>query len=137
VVTYRDRQLGCPRCGKRLERTTRHENWPCPGCGGVAVGVGELIRLLGRYAPDLLPRGGVAGLETPVRLTTDPPLRCAACSRPMDPVELHDVKLERCYQDELLWLDANQLDVVIDAAIADAESRKGWGQRLRDLLFAN
>ena len=36
-----------------------------------------------------------------------------------------------------MWFDATDLDRVIDVAIADHEARKGWGQKLRDLLFAN
>jgi Zn-finger nucleic acid-binding protein len=135
-VTYRDRLLSCPRCGATLERTTRHETWPCPACGGVAVELGELIRLLLRYAPELLPPGSNR-LATKPRATVSLPLRCAACTKPMQPVELHGVALDRCPHDELLWFEANQLDVVIDAAIADVEARRSWAQRLRDLLFAN
>lgn len=136
-MLYRDRLLSCPRCGKGLERKTRHGSWPCRACGGVAVELGELIRILGRFAPSLVPRGGIDGLETRASARTAPALRCPACTRPMTPVELHGVRLDRCYQDQLVWFDVHQLDVVIDAAIAGHEARKGWGQRLRDLLFAN
>jgi len=135
-VTYRDHLLTCPRCGATLVRTNRHETWPCPACGGVAVEVGELIRLLMRYAPELMPPG-TTRVATTQRSMSAPPLRCAACTRPMQPEYLHGVEVDRCVHDELLWFDAKQLDVAIDAAIADVEARRGWAQRLRDLLFAN
>lgn len=135
-MTYRDHLLTCPRCGATLVRTKRHETWPCPACGGAAVEVGELIRLLMRYAPELLPPGTNTISTTP-RATSAPPLRCAACTKPMQPQSLHGVRVERCVHDDLLWFDAKELDNAIDAAIADVEARRGWGQRLRDLLFAN
>ena len=135
-MTYRDHLLTCPRCGATLVRQSRKETWPCPACGGVAVEVGELIRILQRYAPELLPLG------TSTLLTARPPaagfaLRCPACTRAMQPLELHGVELERCPHHELLWFEAKQLDVVIDAAIGEALARKGWAQQFRDLLFAN
>lgn len=136
-MLYRDRMLTCPRCEATLQRRAATESWLCRGCGGVAVEISELIRILARFAPDLVPHGGVRGLETRALAATAPALRCAACNQPMTPVELHGVRLERCYQDQLVWFDETQLDVVIDAAIADHEARKGWGRRLRDLLFAN
>lgn len=135
-MTYRDHLLTCPRCGATLVRQTRHETWPCPACGGVAVELGELIRILMRYAPELLPVGA-STLSTTRRPAGGPALRCPACSRSMQPVELHGVELERCPHDEVLWFEAKQLDVVIDAAIGEVEARKGWVQRFRDLLFAN
>ena len=135
-MTYRDHLLTCPRCGATLVRQTRHETWPCPACGGVAVELSELIRILMRYAPELLP-DGANSLVTTRRAAAGPSLRCAACGRPMQRVELHGVNLDRCTHDELLWFEAKQLDVVIDAAIDEALARKSWGQRLRDLLFAN
>lgn len=136
-MTYRDHLLTCPRCGATLGREKRQEVWSCPACRGVAVETGELIRLLLRYAPDLMPDGGARGLVIAPRTATTPLLRCAACTRAMDRVLLHGVALERCTHDDLLWFEANELEDVIGAAIADVEARKGWGQRLRDLLFAN
>jgi Zn-finger nucleic acid-binding protein len=135
-VTYRDRLLTCPRCGKPLDRKTRRERWPCHACHGVAVEIGELIRLLARVVPELVPHG-TTRLDTPTRAPHEAALICAACGQPMTPVELHGVKLDRCYKDQLVWFDATELDKVIDIAIADQEARKGWTQKLRDLLFAN
>ncbi len=96
-----------------------------------------MIRLLLRYAPDLLPDGGARGLVIAPRTATTPVLRCAACTRAMERVWLRGVKLERCVHDDLLWFEANALEDVIGEVIADVEARKGWVQRLRDLLFAN
>lgn len=132
-MTYRDRLLTCPRCGKPLERRTRHEAWPCRSCHGVAVEVPELVRLIRRVVPDA---AGHA-LDTARRVSAVPSIACAACGGPMQPVQFHGVALDRCYRDDLVWFDAAQLDQVIDLAIADHEARKGLMQKLRDLLFAN
>lgn len=135
-MLYRDRLLTCPRCGDLLERSRRHESWRCGGCGGVAVDSGELVRILLRYAPGSLERGGLRGL--PTRAVAAPRgVGCAACGVPMRPLQLHGVRLDRCDHDRLVWFDTHQLDFVIDATIAEHEARKGWGRRLRDLLFAN
>lgn len=103
----------------------------------MAIEVGELIRLFLRFAPDLLPRGGASGLETLAWPSARPPINCAACGKPMEPVMLHGITVDRCYQDELVWFDARELDKLIDAAIAGHHARKGWAQRLRELLFAS
>ena len=130
-VLYRERILTCPRCEASLRSTARRELWPCGACGGVAVDAHELARTIARYAPtpDVL--------DLPAAASPSRALLCAACNLPMQPLELHGIRLDRCDRDRLVWLDAHQLDVMIDAAIADHEARKGWGQRLRDLLFAN
>jgi len=99
----------------------------------VAVEVPELVRLLHRVVPDV-PRDA---LETRRRISASPPIACAACGSPMQPVVFHGVALDRCYRDDLVWFDATVLDRVIDVAIADHEARKGFMQKLRDLLFAN
>ena len=118
-----------------LKRRMRRESWPCGACGGIAVEVGELIRLVRRVAPDLL--AGAIGLETPPRSSSEPPVICAACGQATKPVSFHGVELDRCLNDDLVWFDAMELDFVLDAAIADHDSRKGWMERLRDLLYAN
>jgi Zn-finger nucleic acid-binding protein len=132
-MAYRDRLLTCPRCGKPLDQKGRRERWPCRTCNGVAVEVIEVLRLLARVVPDHTGHG----LDTPDRTPHETPLICAACGQPMRPVELQGVALDRCEKDQLLWFDATELDRVIDSAIADHESRKGWARKLRDLLFAN
>ncbi len=136
-MTYRDRLLTCPRCGSMLEHRTRRESWPCQACGGVAVEVGELIRLLHGVAPDLLAHRGADSFETPPRISLDPPVICAACGQPTKPVIFHGVELDRCLKDELVWFDPTELDRVLDAAIAAHEARKSWIEKLRDLLYAN
>ena len=132
-MIYRDQHLSCPRCGGPLDRRVRRESWPCPACEGVAVDLDELARLLARVVPER----ATERVETPSRVTTDRALLCAACNQAMRPVELHGVALERCDKDELVWLDATKLDALIDAVIEDAEARRSWHQKLRDLLFAN
>ncbi len=132
-MIYRDQHLSCPRCGKPLDKRTRRESWPCPACDGVAVDIEELARLLARVVPEL----GTAKVETPARTSSDRALLCAACGQAMRAVELHGVPLERCDKDQLVWLDAGRLDELIDAVIEDADARRSWHQKLRDLLFAN
>jgi Zn-finger nucleic acid-binding protein len=133
-MTYRDQLLSCPRCAKPLHRRLQRESWPCPACEGIAIDSEELTRLLARLVPELATAGVV---ETSARATSERALICAACGQPMTPVQLHGVPLDRCYRDELIWFDADKLDRLLDAVIADAEARKGWAQKLRDLLFAN
>lgn len=133
-MTYRDQLLSCPRCAKPLDRRTQRESWPCPACGGVAIDSEELSRLLARVVPSLATDDVVA---TGARTTSDRALICAACGQPMRPVELHGVALDRCYRDELIWFDADKLDELLDAVIEDADARRSWHQKLRDLLFAN
>lgn len=133
-MTYRDQLLTCPRCGKPLDRRPRRESWPCHACKGVAVDEGELLRLLARVVPEL---GTAHALALVPRSSTGPALICAACHRPMAPVEMHGIPLDRCEKDELVWFDVTELDQLLDAVIADQEARKGWAQKLRDLLFAN
>jgi Zn-finger nucleic acid-binding protein len=132
-MTYRDQLLSCPRCASPLDKRTRRESWPCPACRGVAVDLEDLARLLAR----VVPQRGTQAVDTPARATSDRPLLCAACGQAMRPVELHGVALERCDKDELVWFDATKLDALIDAVIEDADARRSWHQKLRDLLFAN
>ena len=132
-MAYRDRLLTCPRCRKPLDQKARRERWLCRTCNGIAVEVIEVRRLLARVVPDH--PGQLLDLRD--RPPNETPLFCPACGQPMRPVELQGVALDRCEQDQLLWFDATELDRVIDGAIADHESRKGWARKLRDLLFAN
>ena len=133
-MTYRDQLLSCPRCAKPLHRRLQRESWPCPACEGIAIDSEELTRLLARVVTELATTGIV---DTPARASSERALICAACGQSMKPVALHGVPLDRCYRDELIWFDAGKLDQLLDAVIADAEARKGWAQKLRDLLFAN
>jgi Zn-finger nucleic acid-binding protein len=132
-MIYRDQHLSCPRCSNPLDKRTRRESWPCPACGGVAVDLEELAHLLARVVPER----GTAKVDTPARATSDRALLCPACGRAMRAVELSGVALERCDKDELVWLDDTKLDLLIDAVIEDADARRSWYQKLRDLLFAN
>jgi Zn-finger nucleic acid-binding protein len=134
-VTYRDRLLTCPRCGKPLTRSTRRERWSCRACQGVAIEVAELVRQLAFVVPDLVPRVS-ADLVTAKRAAHEPALPCAVCGQVMEPVELQGVLLDRCYKDQLVWFDASELDRVIESALAEHHARKSWVQRLRELLFA-
>ena len=132
-MIYRDQHLSCPRCQSPLDRRDRRESWPCAACNGVAVDLEELARLLARVVPER----GTSKVETAARTADERALLCAACGQPMRAVELHGVAIERCDKDELVWFDATKLDGLIDAVIEDADARRSWHQKLRDLLFAN
>jgi Zn-finger nucleic acid-binding protein len=129
-MTYRDHRMTCPRCGVELHRRTHRETWSCRTCRGAAVEDASLVRRIYHLAPELVPD---------IATTTRPghALLCPACRKPMSPVALRGVAIDRCYQDQLLWFDATELDRVLDAVLEDQDAQRGWLERLRDLLFAN
>ena len=49
-------------------------------------------------------------LATPER--TGDRLPCPACDKPMSPVSLRGVEIDRCYHDQLLWFDPTELGVM-------------------------
>jgi len=125
-MTYRDLTFQCPRCRCDLERTDASDHWHCQACGGVAVGVEDLIHELVAIAPDLLPPDGVRGLSTLGRRNGDR-LPCAVCGQLMEPVFLGGMELDRCYTDEQIWFDVNELDQVLDAATEQYATRHARG----------
>ncbi len=133
-MTYRDRPFQCPRCRCDLERAEAADRWHCLGCGGVAVGVEDLVHELVAIAPDLLPPDGVRGLPTLGRRDGDR-LPCAVCGEPMAPVFLGGMELDRCYADEQIWFDVNELDHVLDAATEQYATRRHQSESSRLPLF--
>jgi hypothetical protein len=99
--------------------------------------VSTLVRRLYMIAPELVPDGGGAGLPMARRPATEPRLPCAVCSKPMAPVRFHEIDLDRCYVDEMIWFDASELDRVIDAVIREHDANRSWVTRLLDSLFAH
>ncbi len=136
MSAYRDRPLDCPRCGLELIRSEARDCWGCKRCGGMLLGVGELIDELLVIAPDLLPKAGVRSITTLGRRTAAPLLTCAACGAPMEPVFLGAVEVDRCYHDDQLWFDAGEHQLVVErAGEQHAERAPGsWLDRLRAKL---
>ena len=133
MSAYRDRPVQCPRCKRDLIRAEAKDVWKCDPCGGLLVGTGELIDLLARAAPALVPDGGAKQISTLGRRTTQPTLDCAICAAPMEPVFLGGVEVDRCRHDEMFWLDRSELMIVIDRALELAQDR-GWFAWLREWL---
>jgi Zn-finger nucleic acid-binding protein len=130
-VTYRDRPVACPRCSLELVRVDKGERWTCSRCKGLLYGVGDLIARLVEVAPDLVPDAGVGDITMPARRTTAPALACPTCSENMDPVFLGGVELDRCYRDNVVWLDRGELEVVLDVANEQRHRRESsWLARL-------
>ena len=138
AVTYRDRPVTCPRCGLELSRREVGEVWTCGKCQGVLTGVGELVQELVATAPELVPPGGVGGITTIGRRSTSRSLVCPGCAGDMEPVFLGGVELDRCYQDELMWLDAGeQARVVAVARGQHAEREDNWLRRMMARWFGD
>jgi Zn-finger nucleic acid-binding protein len=133
---YRDIRLSCPRCRVELDRKNRRESWRCSRCLGFAVETGTVVRKLYMISPDLVPGGGADGLPTYPRRNAQV-LPCAACGKPMRPVRLQGVEIDRCYQDEMIWFDPDELDQVLTSAIERMDTRRSWIGRLLDRLYAN
>lgn len=129
-MTYRDRAVQCPRCGLELTRGDAADVWRCGKCAGALLGVAELVKQLLTIAPDLAPEGDVRGLPTIGRKSREPALPCASCGAPLEPVFLGGVELDRCYHDELVWLDAGELERVLAVARKQADARESWLARL-------
>jgi len=135
-VTYRDRPLQCPRCTTELVRDEHGERWQCRRCHGALLDVAEVVRELLEVAPELMPSGGVRGLTTLGRRTKDALITCTVCGGAMEPVFLAGLPVDRCYHDQLLWLDAGELAQVLQRAEEQfAPAAKGWFVRLHEWLF--
>jgi hypothetical protein len=97
-------------------RANEHERWHCQCCHGALLAVAEVVREMLAVAPNLMPDGGVRGLTTLGRRTSEPPLLCAVCGAEMEPVFLGGMPVDRCNLDELLWLDPGELEHVLARA---------------------
>jgi Zn-finger nucleic acid-binding protein len=98
-MAYRDRRLGCPRCGSDLAAYPQRDKWRCRGCVGVLVGPGELAAELGEVA-------WASGLESELTGTR---LGCPACGEAMRRISIGGVELDRCDRDEHVWFDGGEL----------------------------
>lgn len=122
-MPFRDRTPTCPRCKVDMARSgDEREAWDCPRCSGVALGIGDLIDDLLDVAPHLRPTDGVRDLVT-VSRRASANLQCPACGRVMEPVYLAAVEIERCREDNLVWLDRGERDAIVARAKTQRRSR--------------
>jgi len=104
---FRDKELQCPRCGKRLAQYPERDKWRCRSCNGVLVGAEQLVVELGPQAEAVLD-----GDVDPARSAIHP---CPACAFPMTPytligkAEMLPVELDRCAADRLVWFDGGEI----------------------------
>jgi hypothetical protein len=135
---YRDRPPECPRCAIPLERPDdTRESWNCASCLGTLVATQELVRAIVEIEPGLVPEDGVKGLRTLGRKTREAALPCGVCRKPMEPVFLGGAALDRCYLDEVLWLDQSEHDQVLVSARVQGRTppvRESWLRRLLDRI---
>jgi Zn-finger nucleic acid-binding protein len=141
AVAYRDRPPACPRCSIELLRRQRRDIWRCPRCAGMQLAAGELERRLHLFAPDV-PDDVIRDVMTvrrlaAVRRTPPPAIACPTCRRPMHPVAMSGVRAAHCDTDDQIWVDAAELDRIIDIARARHHSQRSWLARLFSHLFAS
>lgn len=143
AVAYRDRPPACPRCSIELLRRQRRDIWRCPRCAGMQLAAGELERRLRMFAPDIsdevIRDVMTARRSRPatVRRTQPAAIACPTCRRPMHPVAMGGVRVDRCDADEQIWVDAAELDRIVDVAGARHHSQRSWLARLFSHLFAS
>src|SRR3954469_3591096 len=142
AVAYRDRPPACPRCGVELLRRGRRDIWRCPRCAGVQLAAGELERRLRVLAPDIsdeVIRDVMTARRSraaAVRRSGPSALTCPTCRRPMHPVAMGGVHVARCYADDQIWLDAAELERLVEQTGARHQSQRSWLARLFSHLFA-
>jgi Zn-finger nucleic acid-binding protein len=115
---YRDpaKQPGiCPTCHCILRRFSvgEHTYERCEPCGGAFVDSATLERMWREIA-----RADEEMLLEPRGLRDRP---CPACRRPMDPVELWVIPLDRC-REHGVWFDRHELEAVLASSAIEPSS---------------
>jgi len=142
AVAYRDRPPVCPRCGVELLRRGRRDIWRCPRCAGVQLAAGELERRLRVLAPDIsdeVIRDMMTARRSraaAIRRALPSALTCPTCRRPMHRVAMGGVPVARCDADDQIWLDAAELERLVELTGARHQSQRSWLARLFSHLFA-
>jgi Zn-finger nucleic acid-binding protein len=132
-MPFRDRVPACPRCHVDLARADDdRESWRCPRCGGIALGVGDLIDDLLEVAPHLRPADGIRELVT-ISRRASADLACPVCGLAMEPVYLAALEIDRCRRDSLVWLARGDRDLIV--ARAGAQPRSGLVDHVRTILL--
>jgi Zn-finger nucleic acid-binding protein len=142
-VAYRDRPPVCPRCHVELLRRQRRDIWRCPRCAGMQLAAGELERRLRLLAPDIsddvirdvmIARPYRSGAARQAKAQV---IACPSCRRPMRPVAMGGVGVARCDADDQIWIDRDELDLIVDRTGARHHSQRSWLARLFAHLFAS
>lgn len=142
-MAYRDRPPVCPRCGVELLRRQRRDIWRCSRCAGLQLAAGELERRLRVLAPDISEEviqdvmTARRSRATAMRRGRPAVLTCPTCRRPMHPVALGGVHVARCDADDQIWLDAAELERIVEHTGARHHSQRSWLARLFSHLFAS
>lgn len=98
---YRDEPMQCPECGTALAALDGRDKWRCKQCVGVLVGIHQIEIELGADS-----RHTIFTRAQKVRAGTRP---CPACRRPMEPIQLIGMEIERCVEDGYAWFDRGEL----------------------------
>lgn len=102
-MTYRDTFEKCPRCG--IDLTDARSARGCRQCGGRWVDEQVLTEMV----LEMLPPRPLSQLVLAVIERTDPAIGCPSCGAKMEPVEIHEVVLDRCGKHGV-WFDAHELE---------------------------
>jgi Zn-finger nucleic acid-binding protein len=98
---YRSVSNGCPRCGTPLRRLRAAST--CHGCHGRFLEEAQILEM----ASDMqVPAVPLAFL--PLSPRSDSPLHCPTCDKPMEPVRLASVLIDRCPAHGI-WFDPDEL----------------------------
>lgn len=98
---YRSVSNGCPRCGTPLRRLRAAST--CQGCHGRFLEEAVILELAGDMQVPAVPLAFL-----PLSPRTDSPLHCPTCDKPMEPVRLASVLLDRCPAHGI-WFDPEEL----------------------------
>src|SRR5262249_48882872 len=136
AVPFRDRPITCPRCRLDLMRIDARDDWRCARCGGALLGTRTLVAELLAVAPDLRGGSSLHDVHTIGRHAAEL-LPCGVCGADMEAVFLGAVEVDRCRDDAVLWLDAGELDAILERAAEQRATREaGIVQRLLAFLHA-
>lgn len=112
--------MKCPRCHAAaviLELSGVEVDY-CEECGGIWLDAGELDILLGDNAESVMQEFRVK------KFCRDKRLRCPACNRKMEKIQIGETLLDRCPAGHGLWFDQGELEEVIAAADSHSEVLK-------------
>jgi Zn-finger nucleic acid-binding protein len=108
---YRTVSNGCPRCGTPLRRLRAAST--CHGCHGRFLAESVMLEMASEMQVPAMPLSFL-----PLSPRTDSPLHCPTCDKPMEPVRLASVLIDRCPAHGI-WFDPDELS---DALLLFARS---------------
>jgi Zn-finger nucleic acid-binding protein len=102
-------ELHCPGCGEVLDTAGRTDR--CPACDGAWVNEDALVGMLQERTSALI----FLPWQPRAADSSDKERKCAACSKPMQWVNLGSVKLDRCAEHGV-WFDRDELAALLAQA---------------------